>query len=181
MHEFDQKKIDIKNMLSKLAGYYTKVSDDRLENYAKDLHDFKLDDIKRACRSIADTEERFPSLSQIKSIIRSYKQPRNESLHDPEIMAKIEKENKRLDEIKKSPLLQDPKIIKAWVKYWCVGMWGKDFLDNKQVGYMAFEKPALFDLVEASFDKEKAIQIGKRKEVKNQLAIKNKKYYYNGK
>ena len=60
----------IKNIIRTMSGYYTKISDDRVNAYAGRLIDYPLTAITDASRRAVDEMRMFPSMSEFLDLVR---------------------------------------------------------------------------------------------------------------
>lgn len=161
--------VEIKNMIRGLAEYYGNISEQRISAYAADLREFDLELVKASLRALKDTTHTFPSISAIKSLIRANMSSESVSTIDHELEKQIGDENARLDAILKK-INFNHNERRRWVAYWVKEVLGLNALNQAEnifdVGVMAFEKPAMFDLAEGNFKADKAIEIGRKKQEK---------------
>lgn len=159
----EQDEDEIRNSVRVMAGYFGRIDEKRMSAYARDLRNFPLEAIKKSCREIVDTQTKFPSLAELKALIRS--NMKKVDIDQAEFEAEFAKEQKRLDEINKKLNFTDEQKVK-WIKAYCLKVFGPEFFGNLEktdLTLMAFEKPAIFSLAESNMNAEKAIEIGKRK------------------
>jgi hypothetical protein len=143
----------------------------RIEIYAKSFIEKGIDpDVcYKRCKEASSWFTEFPSQKELLGFIRNY--------HDDEVVKEKTKEEKQLEsesksyeKIKKMFLSKyDQAKLNSIVTKWVNGVYGgTENLINAGFEISLFEKPALFDLAQATGDLDRAIEIGINKKLKIQ-------------
>lgn len=170
--ENEKKVTEIVNVLRHLTNYYQgNIKDNMIRVYASSLADYELEDIKTACRQIANNAEaRFPTLKDIKSILFSMSGgSQNDKADDLKFNKKKSEEDKLfLDRINWLKSVLGDKYESTKEKY--MQKWLSEFFNNdvnfeyaQFINSDNFFRLAITDLVEANGNPTKAIEIMQRK------------------
>lgn len=165
----DKEYCEIKNIIREMAGVFGIKSEDRITAYADKLTSYKPKIVGRACNSIVETEDRFPSIASLIENIRSLvgEKDHKREFADDAFGRKFTQEQLRLDEINKQfEKISTPDVKEKYIKAWFIGVYGKKALDalgSMDMNVGVFEKPAMFDLADAQMNSKRAIEIGRKK------------------
>lgn len=165
MNKFDA---EIVNIIREMAITFGVTSEKRIAAYAQKLYGSRPDHVAKAASYFIENENQFPSYAVFKEHIRLYSFTGEDTEKVKVENETLEKENNRLNLIReKFNEIIGEASLQRYVKYWCAGVFGNDFISNleaQKMNFMLFEKPALIDLAEASMNPQRAIDIGNRKQ-----------------
>jgi len=160
----EKHRIDIKNILRDLAGFYTqKITDDLLSSYASKLIDYDLSIIIKAVDELSNNAGgRFPSLAEFKSVAANYSETKKRV--EEAFLDEHDKEHQQFQVVKKyidSQIPQDKMAIFA-KKYFEVFFGRSDYvkeLNEFGLTLEPFKKCMYFDLYMAKLKGKKALEI----------------------